>query len=55
MYSDDLIKKYLINAFALEFDIDFYKAKDIIIAMELFEVLIERYWDEIYGKIKGEK
>lgn len=54
MHSDDVIKKYLINAFALEFKIDFDKAKDIVIAMELFEVLIERYWDDIYEKIKGE-
>lgn len=54
MPNQDVIRKYLINAFALEFNINFEEAKNIVTAMELFEVLIERYWDEIYEKIKGE-
>lgn len=52
MSSDEIIRKYLINAFACEFNIDFPQAEKIVTTMELFEILIERYWEEIYEKIK---
>ena len=49
------IYNFIYENFSKEFDLDITTSKKIIEVMDLYIVLIERYWDEFYKKRKENK
>lgn len=47
-YNDTVLRNYIINAFAYEFDISISSAIALIEKLDIYETLIDRYWDDFY-------
>lgn len=52
-YNDTVLRNYIINAFAYEFEISTSSAIALIEKLDIYETLIDRYWDDIYKCITG--
>lgn len=49
------LREYVTYAFAKEFCIAYHNAEHIIKNLDLFSMLIDRYWEEFYEKWKENK
>lgn len=52
---EELFKEFVNKKFSIEFGLDLETSVRIIEHMELYELLIERYWDEYYKEREKEK
>lgn len=50
-YDDMVLRNYIINAFSWEFALSPISAISLINKLDLFEILVERYWEEFYDNV----
>lgn len=50
-YDDMVLRNYIINAFSWEFALSSTSAISLINKLDLFEILVERYWEEFYDNV----
>jgi hypothetical protein len=54
-YDDMVLRNYIINAFSWEFALSTTSAISLINKLDLFEILVERYWEEFYDNVVRDK